>query len=251
VDETLVWQSALAALLFAGVFAVGSVLRPLRSMGMDTRSIVSLSGGLSSAYVFVQLMPELAEAQRTFAHAAGLPAREDGSAIYFCALMGFLVFYGLEHLRRVTSDAGVEGDRADADAQQWSFRIHVGGFAFYVALVSYLLLHGPDREGGSLGLYAFAMAAHFLATDHALHHEHGARYRQVGRWYLAAMVFVGWGCGLLFALPEHALALLLAFVAGAVIINSAVGELPSEKDGRLLPFAVGALGYGAILWLIA
>jgi hypothetical protein len=250
-DGTLPWQSALAAMLFAGVFAAGSVFRPLRSMGMDTRSIVSLSGGLSSAYVFVQLMPELAEAQHTFAHSAGLPVREHGSAIYFCALMGFLAFYGLEHLRRMHSGAGGGRDGPEAAARQWSFRIHVGGFAFYVALVSYLLLHGPDREGISLGLYAFAMAAHFLATDHALHHEHGARYRQAGRWYLAAMVLAGWACGLLFVLPEPVLAVLLAFVAGAVIINSAIGELPSEKDGRVLPFVAGALGYGAILWLIA
>jgi hypothetical protein len=55
------------------------------------------------------------------------------------------------------------------------------------------------------------------------------------------------GHGLLFALPHHVLALLMAFVAGAIIINSAIMELPSEKDGRFVPFTTGGLIYGLIL----
>ena len=61
------------------------------------------------------------------------------------------------------------------------------------------------------------------------------------------MVAAGWGLALLFELPPHVLALLVSFVSGAVIMNSAVMELPSEKGGRFLPFVAGGLLYGAIL----
>jgi hypothetical protein len=39
----------------------------------------------------------------------------------------------------------------------------------------------------------------------------------------------------------------MAFVAGAIIINSAIMEVPSEKDGRFVPFMTGGLIYGLIL----
>ena len=49
------------------------------------------------------------------------------------------------------------------------------------------------------------------------------------------------------ALPPGIIALLVAFVSGAVVMNSAIMELPTEKDGRFLPFLAGALIYGVIL----
>jgi len=61
------------------------------------------------------------------------------------------------------------------------------------------------------------------------------------------MTLLGWGMGLLFALPGHILALLLAFISGAIIVNSLIMELPAEKDGRFLPFMAGGLLYGLIL----
>jgi len=243
---SLVTGTGLAALLFAAVFIAGGRIRPLRRLGLEPRTIASFSGGLSAAYVFVQLIPELAGAQHAFAQSTSLPVREQGRAIYFFALLGFLVFHALECLRKRSLDAA----ETNAAAAGRSFRLHVGGFAIYVALVSYLLLHSLGHSAESVGLYAFAMAAHFLAIDHALRHEHGALYDRIGRWWLAAMTIVGWGAGLVVALPAPVLALLLAFVGGAVIINSAVGELPGGKDGRLLPFIAGGLGYGALLWLL-
>jgi hypothetical protein len=61
------------------------------------------------------------------------------------------------------------------------------------------------------------------------------------------MALLGWGMGLLFALPGHILALLVAFISGAIIVNALIMELPAEKDGRFLPFMAGGLVYGLIL----
>jgi hypothetical protein len=61
------------------------------------------------------------------------------------------------------------------------------------------------------------------------------------------MVIAGWCAGALVALPVYGLALLVAFLSGAIIMNSSVMELPNDKDGRFLPFVLGGLVYGLIL----
>jgi len=54
---------------------------------------------MSAAYVFVRLLPELAGGRHELAATAPVPLWFEGMAIYFLALAGFLVFYGLDHLR--------------------------------------------------------------------------------------------------------------------------------------------------------
>jgi hypothetical protein len=52
---------------------------------------------------------------------------------------------------------------------------------------------------------------------------------------------------MLVTLPRSILALLVAFISGAVIMNSSITELPTESNGRFLPFMLGGLAYGLIL----
>jgi hypothetical protein len=231
-----------AALLFAAVFLAGGYVHPLRAVVRDRRTIVSFAAGTSAAYVFVHLMPELHGARESFAKSVSIALRYEGMGIYFMALVGFLVFYGLDHLTGRLHD-----DEAEGDGGGLAFRIQVGSFAAYVILVSYLLVRNLEENPVSLGLYAVAMACHFLGVDHSLRDEHGAAYDRVGRFVLAWSAIVGWGAGLLFALPPYVLAMLVAFVSGGVIMNSAIMELPSDKDGRFVPFLLGGLLYGLIL----
>ena len=80
-----------------------------------------------------------------------------------------------------------------------------------------------------------------------MHEEYGQVYERIGRRVLAVMSLVGWGVGMLITLPRSILALMIAFISGAVIMNSSITELPSESKGRFLPFMVGGLAYGLIL----
>jgi hypothetical protein len=61
---------------------------------------------------------------------------------------------------------------------------------------------------------------------------------------LASACAVGWVLSLLFSPPPHVLALTVAFVSDAVIVNSSITELLSEKDGRFMPFLAGGPLYG-------
>jgi hypothetical protein len=241
VETTKVIETGAAALLFALIFLWGGRLHPLRALIRDRRSIISFGAGMSTAYVFVHVMPELHGVRRAFAESASVTLPREGLAIYFLALIGFLVFYGLDHLRERLRHSAVE----DEDRQ--SFRIHVGGFAAYVGLTAYLLVRSLEETATSMALYVVAIAFHLLAVDHSLREEHGVAYDRVGRFLLAGMAVLGWATGLLLDLPRSLVALLLAFLSGAVIMNSAVMELPSEKDGRVGPFLAGGLLYGLVL----
>jgi hypothetical protein len=237
-------ESGAAALLFAAVFLAGGHVHPLRALVRDRRTLVSFAAGASAAYVFVHLMPELHGARAGFARSVSIALQYEGMAIYFVALVGFLAFYGLDHL---LGHADEEPGGAPKHDGARGFRIHAGGFAAYVLLVSYLLVRNLEERPVSLALFALAMACHFLGVDHSMREDHGARYDRVGRFVLAGMALAGWGAGLLLPLPPYALALLVAFVSGGVIMNSAVMELPSDKDGRFVPFLLGGLTYGLVL----
>lgn len=240
-------ETGVAALLFAVVFLVGGRVRPLRAVGAGRRSVISFSAGISAAYVFVHLLPELAGVRRVLTSAAPIELPHEGAAIYFVAMIGFLSFYGLEHLRSHLHLRSAAGEGARAGEIGPEFYVHTGGFAAYVWLASYLLLHNLEESPRETALYAGALAVHFLTVEHSLHAEHGAAYLRIGRWVLAGMALAGWIAGLTFALPHAVIALLVAFISGAVVMNSAIMELPSEKDGRFLPFLAGALIYGVIL----
>jgi hypothetical protein len=240
-ESAKILQTGAVALLFAATFLFGERVHPLRSLVRDRRSMVSVGAGMSAAYVFVHLMPELHGVRRAFAQSVSAALRYEGMAIYFLALVGFLVFYGLDHLRAHLRKS------TEAERNGMAFKIHVGGFAAYAGLMAYLLVHSLEDTTWSATLYAVAITVHFLGVDHSLREEHGAAYERVGRFVLAGMCLIGWGVGLLFALPPYVLALLVAFVSGSIIMNSLIIELPSEKDGRFLPFMAGGIMYGLVL----
>ena len=57
----------------------------------------------------------------------------------------------------------------------------------------------------------------------------------------------GWIIGLGAVVPRPVIAMLLAFVSGAVIMNSAVSELSAEREDRLSAFITGGVTFGLLL----
>jgi len=237
--ETL--ETGVAALLFAATFLLGGRVFPLRQMVPDHRSIVSFGAGMSAAYVFVHVMPELHGVRLAFAESASVSLRYEGMAIYFVALVGFLAFYALDHIRARLQEGAVEGEGGRA------FALHIGGFAAYAWVMAYLLVNNLEETSVSTLAYAVAIAFHFLAVTHSLREEHQFAFDQRGRYVLAGASLFGWVAGLMVHLPSSLVALLMAFISGAIIMNSTIMELPSEKDGRFIPFFAGGILYGLIL----
>ena len=60
----------------------------------------------------------------------------------------------------------------------------------------------------------------------------------------------GWVVGRLTDLDDAAVGLLIAFLAGGVVLNAIKEELPSERESRFSAFALGAVAYGGLLQAI-
>lgn len=244
--------SGLLMILFSALLAVGLVAvhlfsGRLRFLDVFPRSRwLSAASGISVAYVFVHLLPDLAEEQETIREAAGESFGFLEYHVYLVALVGLAVFYGLDRAakssRRRNRSVG-KGDAAGAPV----FWLHVASYSLYNALIGYLLLHRETPGLGSLFLFAFALGLHFVVNDYGLREDHKGLYDRLGRWVISAAVLAGWLVGLAFDVSEAALAVLFAFLAGGVILNVLKEELPEERESSFLAFALGAAFYSAVL----
>lgn len=205
---------------------------------------LSAASGLSVAYVFVHLLPEIAAGHDALVGAdrghAAMPT------LWLVALAGLVVFYGLERLAKGSreQEAGEGGGAVTPPAVFW---LHIASFAIYNVLIGYLLLHRLEAGAGTLAMFGLAMALHFLVNDHGLHAHHKHRYRRVGRWLLAVAVLGGYALGVALEIGEAAIAMMIAFIGGGVVLNVLKEELPEERQSRFVPFALGAAAYAALL----
>lgn len=216
----------------------------LHSEGDGARSRwLSAAGGVSVAYVFIHLLPELARGQQVLeASESSLLGYIEHHA-YLLALIGLACFYGLErlvksHRRHLPEHAPSHGGM---------FWLHIAAFAFYNGLIGYLLVHREPGNSGDLLTFAVAMALHLLVNDFALQNHHNHLYVHRGRWMLAAAVLAGWGLGQARAIPDLAVSAAVAFIAGAIVLNVLKEELPEERNSRFSFFLLGAVGYSVLL----
>ncbi|MFC0679841.1 hypothetical protein ACFFGH_18540 [Lysobacter korlensis] len=207
---------------------------------------LSFASGISVAYVFVHLLPEISRGQAAVAEMRAEGAVAAESLLWMVALLGLAVFYGLERLAltsRAKNASEGDGDRTEAGV----FWLHIGSFALYNVLIGYLLLHQPETDTGGLLFFWAAMAVHFIVNDHGLREHHQHRYQHAGRWLLAAATVIGALLGLATDLGEATVATLTAFLGGGVVLNVLKEELPEERKSRYVPFVLGAAIYTALL----
>lgn len=216
----------------------------LRFLDITPRSRwLSFAGGISVAYVFVHVFPELQEAQHHFSESLGETWFDHH--VYVVAMLGLIVFYGLELF--VQREGPDRDDRESARRDAAVFRLHLAMFVLYNALIGYLLVHRVEQDVRGLLLFAFAYALHFIVNDHGLSSHHRTRYRRIGRWLLSAAVLAGWLAGLVLEVSEGTVHVLFALLAGATILNVLKEELPEDRQSRFLPFVGGAFGYAALM----
>jgi hypothetical protein len=233
-----VLQVALAFAL-AAVHYVSSKLPGIDELPRS--SILSLSSGVSVAYVFVHVLPEVGRANRTITE-TGMMLSHLEEYVYLVALGGFVTYYGLERYVRRTRPT--PDGRTTRPGIFW---IHVGAFAVYNALVGVLLFHRETPGVGSLLLFAVAMALHFIVNDYGLREQYNVAYCGRGRWILSASVLGGAAVGALVPIGRPVLGMLFAFLSGGIVLNVIKEELPSERDSRFLPFLAGSVAYSALL----
>lgn len=204
---------------------------------------LSIAGGVSVAYVFIHILPELKEHQESIAESAALISYLEHHA-YLIAMLGLVVFYGLE--KAVQDSKKMNAEQEDKPARS-AFWVHISSFFIYNGLIGYLLVHREGEGLVNLFLYGAAMALHFIVVDFGLREHHKGRYDREGRWVLAAAIVIGWAIGILTEIPEALLALLFAFLSGSIILNVLKEEIPEERKSSFWAFAAGGIAYVILL----
>ncbi|MEM1251881.1 MAG: hypothetical protein AAGI69_05570 [Cyanobacteria bacterium P01_H01_bin.21] len=238
-----VWLTGGVAIAFTLIHLYGCRLKVLDITPRS--SWLSASSGISVAYVFIHILPDLSKAQEDLQSSTTLLGFLEHH-VYVAALIGMVIFYGLERLAKKSREKNIA--EGDGDVTELGvFSLHMLSFTAYNLLIGYLLLHQEESNVASLILYAIAIGTHLLVNDYGLHSNHKGAYRKVGRWILAAAIITGWVIGTQLAISEAALAVVFALLAGSIILNVLKEELPEERQSRFWIFALGTASYAAIL----
>ena len=225
-----------------GSFVLSRLCRGLRQS--VKRQWEALSAGVSVAYVFVSVIPELEEHRPTIAASAAGSVLDAEKRVYLYALAGFVAFVGLNRLR-----VHLSADTPGSPRLGVTYCVEIAGYSLYVLLISYLLVHREDSTLVSLALFVFAMGFHLFMIDSQLAHQLGRSYDRWGRVVLTLSIPLGWGLGITDALSDSSSSRLFAFVLGGVVVLSAYEELPAH-EGRFGWFLGGAFCYAVLLMLV-
>lgn len=210
---------------------------------------LSIGGGVSVAYVFIRLLPELVAGQAVVDRYVPPFFLLLEKHVYLLAMIGLLLFYGLERIVRVNQ--AVPGPKyGESTTTRGVYRLHIFSFALYNMLIGYLVVHREIPGLLALALFTVAMGFHFLVTDYGLKKDHRAEYGRSGRWVLVGALVLGWAAGVLTEVSEVLVVALSSLLAGGVILNVLKEELPTERQSRLVPFFAGAAAYSLILLVI-
>lgn len=227
-------QALAYVLILAGVHIIGN-----RFTEIMPRAVLSGAGGVAAGYAIVHVLPLLANGIHTLDQAPGVLRDVEGSTIFSVVLLGFLAYYGIEHM--------VSGGSAEPDRKL--FRIQVASFGLYNVLVGYLVTR-PHPLGEEVTLFVVALAFHFVTTDHGFHRHHPNAWCHEARWFLGANLLVGYAVGLVLHPHPIVPTLAFAFLAGGILFNALNEEVPPPSRVHLVPFVLGAVLYTALLmWL--
>jgi hypothetical protein len=235
------WMPLVLALILAAVHL--SARRMVFLESIPRSKFLSIAGGVSVAYVFIHILPELKEHQESIAESAEVVAFLEHHA-YLLAMLGLVIFYGLE---KAVQDSKKQNPDMGHKPKRSAFWLHISSFFVYNGLIGYLLVHREESGLLNLLLYGTAMALHFIVVDFGLREHHKDRYDKEGRWVLAAAIVIGWAVGTLTEIPEAMLALLFAFLSGSIILNVLKEEIPEERQSSFWAFALGSIGYVLLL----
>jgi hypothetical protein len=211
---------------------LGSALNRLSDARLSAAK--SFVGGASLAYVVVDLLVELAGAGAPL-HGALPIAPTDDKSLFAVVLCGATAWYVAAALApRVGGERG--GYLAYA-VPHGVYRVTVGGA---LAL---------EAEEGivRLVLFAIPMLLHLTAVESRFHHRFEREHHGLPRFALDVAPGLGALAWALFEIPDAALFIALAVVAGSTFVQIIQTELPSPELVRVRPFLLGVGVYSAMV----
>ncbi|MFA6118570.1 MAG: hypothetical protein WCT85_02285 [Parachlamydiales bacterium] len=197
------------------------------------KKLFAFSSGISVAYVFIDLLPKLSRGETIWSESnPNLPFLE--KHVYFLALLGFLFFLGIDFIR--------------TNRKKISFWIPASSYLIYNVLIGYAISNPEDPEIQPFVLFTIAIALHLKVRDHILRTKDNYSFKNLARFLLALGLVAGWILGLVIKLDYAAIALIIAFIGGGMMVNILHFETKSFfRSKHFLYFILGSLLYSILL----
>ncbi|WP_237056707.1 hypothetical protein [Microbulbifer sediminum] len=204
--------------------------------GSNHPPILSVSAGVGISYVFLALLPKLAEIQTSIFvkgdDSALLPV---GLHAYLAALVGFVIFLLLVR-KDLAEDEDTKGRRPSS-----TVILVTSIFALYNAQIGFLLGAWPIPYWLSyLGL-TFAFGMHFIGINYHLWRHYPNRYTRYFRVVFSLSMLAGWLGSLLAEQLNPAFKFSTMFVAGGIIITAIREEIPPREEANIPYFLVAVI----------
>ncbi len=205
----------------------------IRRTPFEEQKILSLSGGVAIAYVFVYILPTMHEEQDQLGGDLALD-----SELYFLGLIGLLVYYSVYKIAKTKHD--------QHRSTNTSYIVQISFFAFYTFMISYIVFASDVKTVEAL-FYGVAVGLHFIGISYHIGHGNQTVHRQYGRFILATTTLIGAIAGTIGPSTGLFVDSLIAFSSGAMIFNVISKELPEEDYAHLPTFLIASLLFSVSL----
>ena len=206
----------------------------------------SFAGGVSLSYVFLDIFPELSHAQEELQHSETLVLKYLENHVYILALVGVLLFYGLNLLALKINFTELSNQEFK-NHNYLVFWLHISVFAVLNMIISYLLQDLSEHSIIQCILFFITFALHLFIVDEHLREHQQHLYDKFGRWFLVGAIIFGAIIGQGMHLDEATIAIIWSFLSGIIIFNVLNKELPKETKTCFTSFLSGSLLFSLLL----
>lgn len=243
------WLSLVGIIILCLVHLLGYKLKFLNIIPRS--KWLSFASGVSLAYIFLYLLPELEAHQDRIIEARSQDNQFIQHPLYLVTLLSLSIYYGLERFIKESgvSDKTAKSPPANPIFTKGIFYFHLSFFALYNLIVGYVMAREPWQVL-NLSLFTLAIGFHFLVNDFGFIEHYRQLYIRSGRWFLSITPLIGWIIAYLIDLQERHLGILISFIVGGTILNVLKEELPEERKSNFWAFFSGVIIYGFLLLLL-
>jgi hypothetical protein len=217
----------------------------------ESRGWLSFGAGVSVAYVFLHVFPEIGIFQNQLTGHTGTHQSVSfmNQPLYVAALGGLCILYLLD-----TIEAGFNNE-ATSVAQRHKYYIPLfsvrGALYFlYNIMIAYIITQRPGEGLINITLIVIALMLHFFVINVSFHEVYEDLYDKYIRWSAAAGLFLGWSLGLIVDLPDLLIVTVFSLIGGMITYVSLKSELPQTQHKAPLHFIAGASIYALIVLAI-
>ncbi len=237
---TLIGLSFAAVVFLSLVHVLADMLRWKHQL--PQKYWLSFADGISISYVFLGLLPKIIEGTAVIPDSLGPMVTILKHNPFLPLLVGLVSFYGLERLVENPSiENGSSPSSNTTGLRVWS---HLSSYALYKAIIGYLVAKMDDPL--LIAIFVLSMAVHFLVVDYRMMEIHKGAYQRIGRWLLTLAIFIGWVVGVTTVIAPFLVTLLLAFVAGGIVLVVLEEEFSREHPSSFPAFLAAVLSYMAV-----